>query len=74
MASHMDRAEVRLRLLEVVVPTASKVGLTNSQEIVQIATRLEEYVLEGQANDRNTLTLNKDKGSGRQDGKRQRKR
>lgn len=62
MGSCMDRAEVRLRLLEAVIPTASKVGLTNSQELVQIASTMEEYVMEAEPEGRETLSLNKGKG------------
>mgnify|MGYP001048052596 CR=1 FL=1 len=41
----MDKTEVRLRIIEAVVPQATKVGITEPEYIVKTCSTLEEYVL-----------------------------
>lgn len=45
----VDLHDVRMRLIEVVVPQASRVGLGEPDNIVEICTRLEKYVLDSQS-------------------------
>ena len=47
MASMADAQQVRLEVLKLVVPAASRHQLTNPQEVVKIASVLEDYVLGG---------------------------
>ena len=44
-----DIQNVRLRILEAVLPQATRVGLGEPNHIVDICTRLEKYVLDSQA-------------------------
>lgn len=41
----MDNKETRLRILEVLVPKASQIEITNPERIIKMATELEHYVL-----------------------------
>ncbi len=41
----MDDSEIRLRIVEAVMPQASRVALTDSEIIVKTCTVLENYVL-----------------------------
>lgn len=40
----MDNAEARLRIVEAVVPQATKVGLTQGEPVIETCKKLEEYV------------------------------
>lgn len=40
----MEKPEIRLRLLQTLVPVASRHDLTNPEQVVRIATVLEGYV------------------------------
>jgi hypothetical protein len=42
----MDKHDVRLRLLEAVLPQATRVGLGEPDHIVKVCTVLEQYVLD----------------------------
>jgi hypothetical protein len=41
-----DDHEIRLRILEAVLPQATRVGLEEPDQIVKVCTRLEKYVLD----------------------------
>lgn len=41
----MSGDEIRMRLIEALLPSASKAGLTNPQDIVKTATTLEQYIV-----------------------------
>lgn len=41
----MDDREIRLRIVEVVLPTASRNGLSDPDRLVDICSRLEKYVV-----------------------------
>lgn len=42
----MDEREVRMRIVEVMVPKASQVGIMNPQVIIDSCAKLENYVLQ----------------------------
>lgn len=42
----MDDCEVRLKLIEILVPHATKVGMTEPERIIKTCTELEKYVLD----------------------------
>jgi hypothetical protein len=44
----MDSIEVRMRIVEAVLPQASRVGLIDSEIIVKTCTVLENYVLKSE--------------------------
>lgn len=54
--------EIRLRIVEAVLPAASRAGLTDPQLIVKTATTLEQYVL-GVADPKPARKGKKGKGS-----------
>lgn len=41
----MDKSEIRLRIVEVMVPQATRVGVLEPEYIVKSCSQLEEYVL-----------------------------
>lgn len=41
----MDNREIRLRIVEAVLPTASRNGLSDPDRLVDICSRLEKYVV-----------------------------
>ena len=41
----LDREEVRLRILAVLIPAASRHGISEPEQIIKIATGLENYVV-----------------------------
>lgn len=42
----MDKSEVRLRIVEVLVPQATRVGIEQPEYIIKACTQLEKYVLD----------------------------
>ena len=44
----MDNSEIRLRIVEAVLPQASAVGLSDAQIIIKTCTGLEKYVLKSE--------------------------
>lgn len=46
----MQPAEVRIELLKLLVPSASKVGITEPERIIDSCRKLESYVLESAPN------------------------
>jgi hypothetical protein len=42
----MDKAEVRLRIVEVLVPQATRVGIEQPEYLIKACTQLEKYVLD----------------------------
>ena len=56
-----DRTEVRLRILAMLIPAASRHGISNPAEIIQIATGLEKYVVESVSDVRPPDTSNRTK-------------
>lgn len=42
----MDNAEMRLRLIEAVLPQATRVGMAEPEHLVKVCTVLEQYVLD----------------------------
>ena len=41
----MDKSEIRLKIVEVVVPQATRVGVLEPEYIIKTCSQLEEYVL-----------------------------
>lgn len=52
----MDNKEIRLRIVEVMVPKASQVGITNPSEIIKKCAELEDYVLSSAKVSEDSLT------------------
>ncbi len=48
----MDDNEIRLRIVEAVIPQASRVALTDSEIITKTCTELEKYVLKSKTSER----------------------
>jgi hypothetical protein len=42
----MDKAEIRLRIVEVLVPQATRVGIEQPEYIIKACTQMEKYVLD----------------------------
>jgi len=42
----MDKAEIRLRIVEVLVPQATRVGIEQPEYVIKACTQLEKYVLD----------------------------
>lgn len=42
----MDKVEVRMRIVEVLVPQATRVGIEQPEYLIKACTQLEEYVLD----------------------------
>lgn len=47
----MDNIEVRLRIVEVILPTASRYGMDHPDQIVDTCRAFEKYVLESHADE-----------------------
>lgn len=47
----MNDVEVRLRIIEVILPTASRYGMDNPEQIVTTCRTFENYVLQSQADE-----------------------
>lgn len=60
----MDNKEIRLRILETLVPKASQVEVTNPERIVRLATELEQYVLGSKEASEDSPTSQTRKGRG----------
>lgn len=52
----MDNREVRLRIVEAVLPTASRNGFSDPDRIVDICSRLEKYVVSLEPNSQGELS------------------
>jgi hypothetical protein len=48
----MDEREIRLKLVEILVPHATKVGMTEPDRIIKTCTELEKYVLDSKQSER----------------------
>lgn len=44
----MSPADVRIKLLELLIPTASRMGMTDPTQIIESCRKLESYVIESQ--------------------------